>query len=438
MVFKKLLGKESLLRSSVLVTFLKGSGALFNFITLILITNFFSEDVVGQFNYLNSMILLLGAIALLGTNESFFYYTGRLESENAFYKIKEIYFKKLIIIAVTSSLILIFFLLFRYFFPEAIEDPKVDSALLKTCWGVFFYSVSMLNFQVIRGLKKLMVSEIYRNLVRYLLLLVIIFILWFYKQEAWLLDGFIVSFVVLAIVTTLYVVKLLFALTPNDGADPITLSKEYGYKGIIKTSYPMTISYLSLLIMQSMDVMVLKRYYDFDVIAYYGVIIRISILASIVLLSVNTVIAPQISELFHGGQMKQLEALVKKSVKLNALLTTPIFLCMLVLPKTILRFFGEEYTVAAQPLMIITAGQVVYAFFGVAGLYMNMTGRQGIFQRILIVALVLNILLNFLLIPQYGMIGASVSTALSLLMWNLFTVFYVYKKDGISFFVKLR
>jgi hypothetical protein len=56
---------------------------------------------------------------------------------------------------------------------------------------------------------------------------------------------------------------------------------------------------------------------------------------------------------------------------------------------------------AKDALLILTIGQAVCSIFG-SPVYLNMTGRQHIFQRILVLA-VLNLGLNRFLIPIYGM-----------------------------------
>jgi O-antigen/teichoic acid export membrane protein len=58
-----------------------------------------------------------------------------------------------------------------------------------------------------------------------------------------------------------------------------------------------------------------------------------------------------------------------------------------------------------------------------------MTGRQRIFQVVLISAVFLNFILNFILIPIYSLTGAAIAFVSSLLFWNIITAFIVYKKD---------
>jgi hypothetical protein len=73
--------------------------------------------------------------------------------------------------------------------------------------------------------------------------------------------------------------------------------------------------------------------------------------------------------------------------------------------------------------------------FGTAFVYLNMTGRQKIFQYIIIFAVVINFFLNKSLVPKYGIIGASLSFLASIVFWNVTTAVIIYRKDKTKVFL---
>jgi O-antigen/teichoic acid export membrane protein len=152
-------------------------------------------------------------------------------------------------------------------------------------------------------------------------------------------------------------------------------------------------------------------------------------------MSINAIISPLISKLFFSKKKTDLISLMNKSIKLNFLLTFPLILFLLIFPKFVLSFFGDNYRASSNVLIIILLGQIINVFSGSVGVYLNMTGRQLIFQRILIVTLIINVIFNLTLIPIYGMLGAAISTSISLIIWNISGVLYVYKKDKILLFI---
>ena len=70
--------------------------------------------------------------------------------------------------------------------------------------------------------------------------------------------------------------------------------------------------------------------------------------------------------------------------------------------------------VAIGPLLILAAGQIWVAFFGLAPTVLKMTGHERISFRILVAASITNIAFNLALIPLLGMLGAAISTAVTL------------------------
>ena len=95
-------------------------------------------------------------------------------------------------------------------------------------------------------------------------------------------------------------------------------------------------------------------------------------------------------------------------------------------------FFGEQYLVAYEPMMLLALGQAINAFFGPTGVILSMTGYAQDAARGVAVAAVCNIVLNLILIPCFGMVGAATATAVTLAIWNFLLWGSVRRRLGIS------
>ena len=82
---------------------------------------------------------------------------------------------------------------------------------------------------------------------------------------------------------------------------------------------------------------------------------------------------------------------------------------------------------------------LISAFSGSVGNLLQMTGKQFVFMKILIVGAIINIGLNYLLIPAdnpfselgiSGINGAAVASMCSIIFWNLSMVLVVKKQFG--------
>jgi O-antigen/teichoic acid export membrane protein len=77
-------------------------------------------------------------------------------------------------------------------------------------------------------------------------------------------------------------------------------------------------------------------------------------------------------------------------------------------------------------------GYFVSAISGSVGFILQMTGKQNVFQVILLSAAVINIALNIVLVPIYGISGASFATMTSMIFWNLTAVIYIRLNYGFT------
>jgi O-antigen/teichoic acid export membrane protein len=90
---------------------------------------------------------------------------------------------------------------------------------------------------------------------------------------------------------------------------------------------------------------------------------------------------------------------------------------------------------ARVALLILVFSQLINTMSGSVGVILNMTGKEKVFRNILSIALVINITLNILLIPRFGIEGAAIASATSLVFWNLYSVYYVYREYNILAFI---
>jgi len=98
----------------------------------------------------------------------------------------------------------------------------------------------------------------------------------------------------------------------------------------------------------------------------------------------------------------------------------------------LLLAFGSPHETAYIPLIILLVGQLINSGAGSVGLLLNMSGHEQETARGMIVATVLNVVLNLLLIPLWGINGSSLATSVSLIVWNVLLWRVVQKKLGIN------
>lgn len=428
----KLIFENKLVNKSIKVLFLRLFGVVLFFSLTLFLTNSFESSLVGKYDFSRSLLMFLGAITLLGMQQSIVYYSGYLTSKKSLFKIKDVYKKMLIIMISISFLFAVLCLLINPVFFNSFFNKNVAVIVFKTVVTLLFYGLTILNIETFRAIDKIIVSEIFRNIIRYLIFIISVIVLFYTQNDNYLINAFLLNFVAVGIISS-FVLAYYFKQIPKEKTNLI--GDNIGVLNIIKRSSPMAISSIAFILMQSVDIILLGKFTDFKMVAYYAVTVKLTMIISLVLTSVNAVIAPKISELFNLGQYKNLNNSIKNATRLIFVLTIPVILIIVLLSSYLLNFFGNEYIVAKNALYILLLGQAFNALCGSVGIYMNMTGKQNTLQILLITALLINITLNWILIPKYDMVGAAIATSFSMIFWNILGAIYLYKKDNIKTFL---
>jgi O-antigen/teichoic acid export membrane protein len=423
--------REGLLKKSFGVLFIRGIGVILLFLFSLFLTNYYSAEQVGQYDFVRATIMILSGASLIGTNQSLIYYSGFLNSKNSLKSIKNIYFK---MIRMTTGICIVFILGYLIipegFINELFEKNNAHSLILKAIVALGFYTTTMLNIDALRALKQTIHSELYRNIFRYTPIFILSIVLFFTQNQEWLIEAFLAGFILLSLITTIKVLVLFKKLNLSNQT-----SYRFSYNQIFLRSYPMALSAVAYFIMQSVDIIILTVYEGFDNVAYYSIAVKLATVTALALMSVNIVIAPKIAEIYNTNDFNRLNKLIKDAARIIFIISLPVLLILSLFSGPTLSLFGEGYVFAKQALWLLLAGQFFSALCGPGAIYLNMTGKQKKLNNILISGLIVNVILNLVLIPVYGIEGAATATLISMVFWNSLIVAVIYKADRIKIFI---
>ena len=149
--------------------------------------------------------------------------------------------------------------------------------------------------------------------------------------------------------------------------------------------------------------------------------------------AINAVILPQIASLHAKGDRAALQALVSRSAMWITAFALVSALGLVLAGSFILPLiFGAGYSGGYAALVILALGQFANAAFGPVALVLNMTGNENLTLIGLTLSILANAVLNAVLIPRFGIEGAAIATATTLLVWNLLLVVALKRRTGIG------
>jgi len=183
---------------------------------------------------------------------------------------------------------------------------------------------------------------------------------------------------------------------------------------------------MSLLI-NYIDIIMIEAMVDKQAVALYKVGTELALLPSMFLRIVNTVFPPLISKLYHEGKVDEVRHMYEKLTRWLFLISSITIGLILVLWKPILSLYGPEYLEAKMVLIYRGIGQLVNASVGSVWYIVLMTGHPRVRFIGVFLSAIINVTLNYILIPVMGIEGAALASMVSVIFINLLGYFVVKK-----------
>jgi O-antigen/teichoic acid export membrane protein len=282
-----------------------------------------------------------------------------------------------------------------------------------------FIALSRLRTAAIQGLRKVILSQLPDFIIRpALLILLIVTVKFLFPAEALTSASAMGLYVIAAFVALLISIGLLRRVQPNQlKSKPNALyEKKYWFSAVL----PLAFISGMVLITQNTDILMLGLFSTPENTGIYRAVISVSGLVAFGLYAVTIVVTPYFARFYAQGSKELMQKVVTQSARAILFLAIIMAIIIITLGEEMLGiFFGDEYLLGYLPLVVLAVGQLVNAFMGsVAGL-LNMTGHEKETAKGVAIAAGVNVLLNLILIPYFGMSGAATATAVSLMVWNL-------------------
>ncbi len=167
------------------------------------------------------------------------------------------------------------------------------------------------------------------------------------------------------------------------------------------------------------DTLMLGWLTDADAVGLYSAANRGAAVLGFVVLAVAATFAPLFSGIHAADDRAALQRAVRQSCRWIVLLMLPGGLVLVAGAVPFLRLFGDDFVAAATALRLLCLGHLLTSVFGAVAILLIMTGHERVTGVTVGITAVLNIALNALLIPRFGIEGAAVATGVSLVAWNL-------------------
>jgi O-antigen/teichoic acid export membrane protein len=234
--------------------------------------------------------------------------------------------------------------------------------------------------------------------------------------------SFILSYFI-ALIVGIFCIGKIFPVIKDKTLNPV-----YNPKELILYSAPLVFIGVLHFLISWTDTIMLGIMTTSQDVGIFRAATQIPVLLPMFLAASNSIYAPIIAELYHKGEMKRMESMLKTTTRWVYIIVLPVSLILIFSANEVMSIFGSGFVEKGVPIfIIITIAQLIDCITGGIGFVLVMTGRQNIelFNSSVLVLMI--ILLNLFLIPRYGALGAAITTALSIILINLLRLAEVYK-----------
>jgi len=208
---------------------------------------------------------------------------------------------------------------------------------------------------------------------------------------------------------------------------------EYGVW--IKYAVPVLLVESFFFLLTNADIMMVGIYLPPSDVAVYFATVKTLALVHFVFFAVRAGVAPQFASLAGAKDREALRSFARRSANWTFFPSLAMALAVLAGGHLLLSMFGAEFSEGYPLLFILVIGVVLRSGVGPAESLLNMTGHQNICAGIFGAALAINIALNLMLIPTYGLLGAAYASAIAIGTEALLLVLVVYRRVGVLMFV---
>ncbi len=154
----------------------------------------------------------------------------------------------------------------------------------------------------------------------------------------------------------------------------------------------------------------------------YATLSRYVLAGTLALTAIATAIAPLVSSLLTLGERALAGNLFRVGTSWAAAASLPIYLVMAVFAPVLMKVFGTSFAGGGVPLTILSLAMIANIVSGPADIALLMGGKSGLILLDTSAGLAVNLTLNVLLIPPFGMIGAAIAWTASIIVLSALTV----------------
>lgn len=314
----------------------------------------------------------------------------------------------------------VLFALSHYLANEVFHEPKLAPLLQIVSVATPFITLGDVLAGATRGFKNMSYAVIAQFIAQPLIKVILVGILAIFGLKVWQAVAIYAIGDVVSTLMLIYYLNRLFALNR-----PLHEAQR-DLKGILGYAFPDWAARMLDQFQASIQALMIGSLNTLAGVGIFAVSNQLNILGHDFYSSINIAAKPLIAELHDQGDRVHLQRIYQTATKWSLIVNLPFFLAFILFPTKILAIFGESFESGALALIIVALANLIDVATGMCGTLLNMTGYTKLKLINTIFSLTLATILNMILIPRWGLVGAAITTLAVVTSLNLVRLFQVY------------
>jgi O-antigen/teichoic acid export membrane protein len=366
------------------------------------------EQIYGELSLGIALFSILSTISILGLNTGAlkFISTAREEKNNEKIKGTILFSSKAII---TGSIILsiILFILSDWIALTFFNSQNLSIILKIFAIALPFEGLRTLFTNIFKAFKNVK-YDIYGRVLTENSIKIILTIIFIYLGLG--ITGAAIAYSSSIILSFLIMLCLLqfktFSLTTK-------INSVFNNKELLLYSLPVVLSSLTLAVMSWADTLMLGYFQNTSIVGIYNVAMPAAKLVLILPTALSTLFLPAMAALLNSKD--EFKKTYQTTTKWILLVNFLALIWMIIYGKKLISFFfGQNYIAAYIPFVLLIIGLFINSTLYTSRDILLLKNKTGLILKITLVGCIINLLINLLLIPKYGMIGAAIASTMSL------------------------
>ena len=400
--------------------------ALAGMVSFPILTRVFTVEEYGVMNLVSITLTIVVGISKLGIHNSIVRYVHEVRNNHSNITNNElfnsVFFGMLFISFITSIL----WLVVSYFIPESYFNGNNIYPILLVVTALIPLRVIFSFFaNTLKSLEKSAMLTSYKVIQRYLSLGLMLVVLFFMLKS---LLGFYIAIVAAELVVVVVMCRHVFREFDLD----VTEFKFEILRPMVKYGAPLMMYELSSAFLSTGDRYLIQFLIGTAEMGLYSAAYNLcEYVYTIFVVSVGSAILPMYMRIWEENGEIETKKFLNETLYYYMLLAVPIVFGFSVMGEDLINIMASnKYSESASIMPYVIAGMLIQGtvLIFAAGLYINK--NTALLMWLVLSCVVINVLLNLVLIPLYGIDGAAISTLLSYIV--LAAMGYYFGRNALS------